>query len=476
MPETREILINPSRLVSKEALNYLLAIIMMFVISGIGNIVEAGDDDIDTNDSISLVVDADAYGNFDLDGAINEANSLAGTSDIEQTGGTGDPEVLQTATLTINIRNGMNVRDIRGSGADFAIADNSFPRGEIVPLGWTNGDASPLGAKAPGIWLLLTDGTSTEPTHAISISINGLQSDGTSVTDEEATTAGGPEYSFDGSDFVSTAPAVATTEAPVLEAAPEPEADGDGDDGDETPVAPEVSETPPPELSFPEVTPTATVEHYTVSGEVANGVVPTMTSTVEINQDLLLPYEFGHTPSGISELTDILNYDVEPNPRMGEWPRTGLSGEIVNIIERSNGGNEFNYVELLTQTPGGNEFVAIIRLPRFVSFMPTTDQATLAISQGDSEVLWNANDVADEGLIIAPTRELRPGDHIILDVAVVEIEDNGPTGATRRQNMTHNNIDEGSIYGVFEAIDNGEINGVPFVSLFGGYHIMYNQD
>jgi len=357
----------------------------------------------------------------------------------------------QINSITIDIPNKVNIRSINPE--NFGSVNPFAPRTNVEVVGYVAD--GPLQVIKPGTWLVTAD------KHAVHASLIEVAANQISNLDL---------YHYVGNGYV-----VVELEVPVGTpeplAAPTAPTEVPADiESTVTPVTP-VDE----ELVFPEIMPTATITHFTVEG-VKEGVFPTETSTVEINPDHLLPYPFGIIPSGFSELTNVLNNDREPDPEIGRWPKTAISGKIVKIIERRSGNNEYNYIELQTITPEGNEVVAIIRLSNYIRYMPITDQGELAITQEASEVLWDTNDVADNGVIIAPTRELKKGDHITLDVNIVEIEDNRVTGANGAQNMRLNGIADGSIYGVFEAIDNGEIDGTPAANFYGGYNIIYNQD
>lgn len=452
MPNTKEINIGLNRFESTKAYRiFLVLMVMMMFYVSCGN-VEASDDTHDQETAITLIVDADTYDEAQLEATIDTANSLAGNGDIEKA----QVQEITPGSLTVVIGSRDNVRSL---GDNFGNVDSSYPRGNYEVIGYfTDG---PLQSIAGGTWLVLEGGQ-----HAVYSGVVN-EPDGSGVTDADAATT--QLYEYDGSAYV-----------PVVEAEAAPDATGDGDGDDDEVATPNPTATELPDgLAIPEITHTVTATHYDMDGEFPYAEYPLTETTIDINQDSLLPFPLGIIPEGTSDVTDMVDFEGEPDYKLF-WERETVSGIILSIYEKHYRGDEFNYVEILTQTPGGNDVVMTVRLSTYIRFIPTTDMAQLAVPLNETEVLWNANNVADDGVITAPTRDLIPGDHIIIDINNVDRDAKTPTGANRFLNAIMNKIGDGSIHGVFEAIDSGEIeaNGIdtPFAFFFGGYHMMYNQD
>ncbi|MDH5532839.1 MAG: hypothetical protein OEX81_00230 [Candidatus Pacebacteria bacterium] len=372
-----------------------------------------------------------------------------------------DPDTITTPEAivnnpTINITDNINVRNT--SGLNTGRTNNNFPRGEATVIGIFEADADDIfGRTAIGTWYVVVAESGTEG----AVFANSFNN----VTDVQE--AALPVYTITNSNL-SAPVEVEPTDVPEVEpeAAPEPD--------DETVVTPEPIVTPESNLGFPELPSSMEVSYYAY-GDRNDDVVTT--ETLNINSESFLPFPLGMIEQGASEQTDRVGWWGEPNPERNRWQKIPLAGIVVNVETITEGSRQFNFIHLLTQTPDGQNVIIQIRLHDHTRFSPVNDELQNMASDDVMAMLWESNGVIYDDLIQAPTRNITPGDYIIIDIENVGEQSNTPNGTNWMVNQSNNNIPDGTPTAVFESIDDGEVDReIPVIQVFGGNRILFNQD
>ncbi|NCN87439.1 MAG: hypothetical protein GW941_00935 [Candidatus Pacebacteria bacterium] len=456
MSNKKEISIGLNRFESSAAFRIFLALILLTIIQV--SSIDASDDSTETETAITLIIDQSNESL--LDATIDQANRLAESLPSSE-------EELNT--LTVNITTNINVRSL---GANFGNTDSSFPRGPVEAIGYfTDG---PLQGRASGAWLVLDNGD-----HAVFASLV-YEDDGTRVSAQELT--GLQEYSYDGTRYVplvepeleaapvapTTTPNIEGTQAAPTQAPNNPERTGTGT----------ATANPETSSSFPELPDTIEIEHYNIFETESPR---TTTTTVEINQDHLLPVELGLITEGYSDITDSIGFWGEPVPEATYWQRIPVSGIIVEVLVDEYNGYRFPFVQVLTKTPGGEDIVLQleVRSNNGMRFIPVNQDFNRTLPKSETDIFYDSKSMVDNDVIHTPGsgRDLRPGDQVIVYFENVEVGGHTPSGGNWTSNSEYNRIPDGTPTAVFEAVDDGKIRrDVPVFLAFGAQEIIYRED
>jgi hypothetical protein len=362
-------------------------------------------------------------------------------------------------TLIITIPPGVNIRSLELSA--FGQADSAFPRTDVEVVGWFDAADTPLAAFAGGIWLVLA----TEDGELRAVNADLVrEADGTSVTDEEAETI--KQYVYDGTEFV---PVVTGSNAP---------------NGDETAVAltpnptldsaTDLTTRPTEFLAVPEVPDTIQFRYRDLL-QIYNGEVGSDPETITVNRNHLLPIPLGLIGQGDFAATDSISVWQEGRPANEEWRRIPLSGIILSIDREPN--TAVYYILMYTATENGIPFFGYIEMNGTMNRLrPYDDNLTLVGTQADADILHSPSSVFSTDRITA-TRNIVPGDQIVVTIYDVREPHHNPIGISYQVNAHINNIENGTPSNIFAEIDAGNIDSEnAVVYALGTGSILYNQD
>ncbi len=376
---------------------WFMTILLLMILAVVTTDVDASDPEAMYNENQTITLTVENLVAF--------YDSIAGINDdVEEF-----PVNPERESLEVNIRSGVNVRSLDSSASTIS----SFPRGSAEVIGWFGAtSADNFGRVAAGLWFVVENGGQTGAVYSGLVS----QTDGTSLTGDELSAAGVPQFTFEMG--VPTPPAPAEGDVDV-EAAPT-DAAGEGD-GVEVAMAPEGLVAPEVPSSF-----TVRTSEYDAATNSKIWVENTVTPT-----DDIMPLPFG-----IVDLTQYAQFGNFAN-LIEDTFRFGSATEMVDF--RAMG---IHAIFVKASSDGSGGWVYHFAIPRegqssdqWATFSTTSLPGSLAILPV-SEVLQPVNDpnnllVVDPDVRLGQNRlevaanPVVPGDSLIVFVYDSQ-NDSGP--------------------------------------------------
>lgn len=364
-------------------------------------------------------------------------------------------------TLTVNIPNGVNVRNLSDREVDGA-----FPRGETPVIGWFDAASTPFASLAGGLWLVIGE----DGEHAVLASLV-RKVDGTVVANAEA--AATREYVYFNRQMMPADEVVLPTPVPTLR---------------------------PEDIVFPEVPDEVTVgyiDRSSTSAYLTDGTpLEYIEQTVAIASESLLPVPLGILERGQFPAIDHMVRWEAGDRAERQFPERPIAGILLDIVVEDSDLPDQKQVYLLTQTPGGNWAVMYIRMaPVYVKLVPVDANLNLPTTPVEDipyvEVRHWLSEDDDKIRLDGGSADVVVGEEVIMIVVMQDQYSNKAGYITWRANYLMNGIkgktmqedaseweSEGaSILEIMEAIDNGRLD--PNRSLIFGKameRIFFRQD